>query len=91
MSKLNSGEIIKLLENLIGQTTAVGDSAYDDKITKNLATLIDVTDWCIDSIYESSETMGRYEYSMHKIGFDARCALHNYKKWLDDILHEDGD
>lgn len=91
MSKFSSSEIIKLLDNLIGLTTAQGDSAIDVRVAENLKTLIDVTNWCLDGIYQSSETMGRYEYSMNKIGFDARCALLDYKKWLEEVLREDGE
>ena len=62
MNKLNSNEIINLLEILIGQTEAVGDSAQDDKIEENLMTLIDVTNWCLDGIMQSSEI----EEAMHR-------------------------
>ena len=34
MEKLDSGEIIKLLDNLIGDTEAVGDSWADEKSKK---------------------------------------------------------
>lgn len=82
MSKLNSNEIINLLDILIGRTEAVGDSAQDEEIEKNLMTLIDVTNWCLDGIMQSSETCGRVEYSMHRIGWRATCDLADYLKWL---------
>jgi len=80
-----SKEIIKLLDKLIGCTEAVGETNADEKIEQNLMTLIDVTNWCLDGIYQSSETMGRPEYSMNKIGFRAKCALLDYKNWLDEV------
>ena len=82
MNKLSSNEIIKLLENLIGQTEAVGDSAQDKKIEENLMTLIDVTNWCLDGIMQSSETCDKFEYSMHLVGWRAKCALTDYMEQL---------
>ena len=82
MNKLSSNEIIKLLENLIGQTEAVGDSAQDKKIEENLMTLIDVTNWCLDGIMQSSETCDKVEYSMHLVGWRAKCALTDYMERL---------
>lgn len=91
MRKFSSSEIIKILDALIGVTTAVGETNADERILDNLRTLIDVTTWCIDGIYQSSETMGRPEYSMHQIGYIANCSLLDYKNWLQDALAERGD
>ena len=82
MKKLDSGEIIKLLDNLIGDTEAVGDTWADEKIEKNLKTLIDVANWCIDGVAQSSETKNRAERSMRKIGERAFGALLDWKEWL---------
>lgn len=82
MERLDSGEIIKLLDNLIGGTEAVGDSWADEKIEKNLMTLIDVTNWCIDGVAQSSETKNRFELSMRRIGERAFGALLDWKEWL---------
>ena len=83
--EFESKEIIKLLDKLIGCTEAVGETNEDEKIEQNLMTLIDVTNWCLDGIYQSSETMGRPEYSMNKIGFRAKGALLDYKEWLEKV------
>ena len=80
-----SEEIIKLLDKLIGCTEAVGETNADKKIEQNLMTLIDVTNWCLDEIHQSSKTMGRPEYSMNKIGLRAKGALLDYKNWLDEV------
>lgn len=82
MENLNSSEIIKLLDNLIGGTEAVGDSWADEKIEKNLMTLIDVASWCIDGVAQSSETKNRTEWSMRRIGERAFGALLDWKDWL---------
>lgn len=88
MSRLTSQEIIKVLDNLIGGTEAVGDSWADEKIMFNLQTLIDVTNWCLDGVNQSSGTMGRPEGSMHNIGFTANCALDEWRVWLNELLEE---
>ena len=79
---MNDKEIIKLLEILIGTTEAVGDSAVDDKIESNLKTLIDVANWCMDSVSQSASTKHRPEYSMRKVGERAFSALCEWEGWL---------
>ena len=88
MTRLNSGEIINLLENLIGGVRACGETYTDQKIMNNLKTLIDVVDWGLDEVRFSSETMGRVEGSMHDIGFHARSALMEWHRRLGEILEE---
>lgn len=88
MKKLDSGEIIKLLENLIGGTEAVGDSWADVKIETNLMTLIDVANWCIDEVAQSSEAKKRTEYSMRRIGERAFEALIDWERWLAERIEE---
>lgn len=87
-NKLTENEIIKLLDNLIGPTEAYGDSAVDEKILKNLKTLIDVTNWCLDGIQQSSRTRHNTEYSMRKIGETAYSALLEYADWIREIRME---
>lgn len=90
MKRLDSGEIINLLDNLIGGTRAVGDSCADVKIEKNLMTLIDVANWCIEGVAQSSETKNRTEWSMRRIGEKAFGALIDWKEWLAE-RSEDGE
>lgn len=89
--KFSSSEIIKILDALIGTTTAVGETRADERTLDNLRTLIDVTNWCIDGIYQSSETMGRPEWSMHQIGYIANCSLAEFRDWLQEALARRGD
>ena len=88
-NKMTATEIIRLLEILIGPTTAVGETNADERIHGNLRTLIDVANWCLESIHTSSFTCGRPEYSMHKVGYDAKCALDEWRMWLDDVCGEE--
>lgn len=85
MMKLNSNEVIKLLESLIGDTEAVGDTWADEKIEENLKTLIDVTNWCLDSVFQSSATCGRIEDSMRRVGCRAKSALFEWEQWLEGL------
>ena len=88
MTKLDSNEIIKLLENLIGDTEAVGDAWADEKIEENLITLIDVTNWCLDSVFQSSDTCGRMEDSMRRVGWRAKSALFEWEQWLEGLNYD---
>lgn len=87
MTKLNSNEIIKVLEILIGDTEAIGETNHDEKALENLKTLIDVTNWCLDGIYTNQQKEG-YEYSICKARFTAQCCLQEYIEWLKDIFFE---
>ena len=83
MARLESNEIIKLLEILIGDVEAVGESNADERRLENLKTLIDVTDWCLDGLQLAMESgQGRFEASMQKISHTAQKALDEYKRWL---------
>lgn len=88
MSKLNSAEIIKLLDILIGGTEAIGETNYDEKALENLKTLIDVTNWCLDGVMQSSETIHKPEHSMNHVGFIAQCALQEWHDWISERMEE---
>ena len=86
---MNDKEIIKLLEILIGNTEAVGDSAVDKKIESNLKTLIDVANWCMDSVSQSASTRHRTECSMREVGERAFSALCEWEEWLKERIRID--
>ena len=88
MRVFESKEIIKLLDHLIGNTIAVGESNADEKALENLKVLIDVTNWCLDGVHQSSETVGRPEWSMNLVGFTAKGALDDYRVWLNELCDE---
>ena len=85
MTRLNSNEIIKVLEILIGDTEAIGETNHDEKALENLKTLIDVTNWCLDGIYTNQQKRG-VENSICKARFTAECCLLEYLEWLKDIF-----
>jgi hypothetical protein len=83
MARLKSNEIIKLLEILIGDVEAVGESNADERRLENLKTLIDVTDWCMDGLEFAMESgQGRFEASMQEISHTAKRALDGFRNWL---------
>lgn len=89
MGRLESNEIIKVLEVLIGEVEAVGESNADKRRLDNLKTLIDVTNWCLDGLeFAMDSGRGRPEASMHEIGYTAQGALDEYRTWLNNLLGE---
>ena len=84
-----SKEIIKLLDTLIGEVEAVGESNEDERRLDNLKALIDVTNWCLDGLqFAMYSGQGRDELSMRIIGDTAQLALDEYKTWLNELLGE---
>ena len=90
MSRMfETGEITKLLDVLIGQTEAVGETNEDNRRLDNLKTLIDVTNWCLDGLqFAMASGYGRPEYSMAEISYTAQRALDEYGRWIAEVLEE---
>ena len=90
MSRLfETKEITKLLDVLIGETEAVGETNEDNRRLDNLKTLIDITNWCLDGLeFAMASGYGRPEYSMAEISYTAQCALNEYGKWIAEVLEE---
>lgn len=89
MERLKSHEIIKLLDVLIGEVEAVGETNADERRLDNLKTLIDVTNWCLDGLQFAMESgRGRAEASMNMINYTAQSALDEYETWLNELLGE---
>ena len=82
-------EITKLLNVLIGDVEAVGETNEDNRRLDNLKMLIDVTNWCLDGLqFAMASGYGRPEYSMAEISYTAQCALDEYGRWIADVLDE---
>ena len=90
MSRMfETGEITKLLNVLIGDVEAVGETNEDNRRLDNLKTLIDVTNWCLDGLqFAMASGYGRPEWSMAEISYTAQCALDEYGKWIAEVLEE---
>ena len=87
--RFETSEITKLLDMLIGEVEATGETNADERRLDNLKTLIDVTNWCLDGLeFAMASGYGRPEYSMKEISYTAQCALDEYGKWIADVLEE---
>lgn len=82
MKKMNSNEIIKLLEIIIGETEPVADSRIDELREENLKTLIDIGDWVLDGLLYSAEHRKDPYYSSQKVGERAYSVMLEWKDWL---------
>lgn len=87
--RFETSEITKLLDMLIGEVEAVGETNEDNCRLDNLKTLIDVTNWCLDGLqFAMASGYGRPEWSMAEISYTAQCALDEYGKWIAEVLEE---
>ena len=82
MSLLSTKEIIKLVDVLIGDVEAVGESREDENRLENLNALIELTDACLDKISYASRTSTRQEASMRRIGRMALKYLAESAEWF---------
>lgn len=78
--------VIEVVEKLIGDVEAVGETNHDEDAFINLGLMKGVCDALLVDIYESSKN--RHEYSMEKVGRSAYMYLKDLRDWLDDILGE---
>ncbi len=88
MSKLNSEEITKLLDILVGDVEPIGETYYDEKVLENLKTLIDVTNWCLEWVANARDYIICAESSMNKVGFTAQCTMQEWAEWLKERSEE---
>lgn len=89
MAEMTSKEIIKVVDNLIGMTTAIGELNADEKIDANLMKMIDLVNWLLDGVADSARTRHRPEYSMRNTGERAFSAMCEWKDWLDVAINMD--
>ena len=80
--KMTSREICKLLENVVGSTEPIADTAIDDVVSENLKTLIDIGDWVLDGLLYTAEHKKDPYYSSRTIGERAYACMLEWKEWL---------
>lgn len=86
--ELNGTEICKVLEVLVGNTQAQGETTADDKAFDRLQVLEQVTDWCFDGFNYECSNAYKSEWSMARSGKEAIKYLKETKEWIEGILHE---
>ena len=90
VKKFDSSEICNLLENLIGETEPVADSAADRKIEQNVMTVIDVLDWCLDGLYMAAKHRHSEYDSERSVGERAYAVLDEIETWCKGKVEELG-
>ena len=83
MANFSSDEICKIVDKLVGEVEATGESHEDARRLENLKNLIDLTDSCLDKIHLASFSSTRYEASMRKIGRYALQYLADSAEWFE--------
>ena len=78
---MSSETIIEVVEKLVGEVEAVGETWEDKRRLENLKKMIDLSDVLLRHIYEASLTRNRVEASMKKIGETAYNYLQAAKEW----------
>lgn len=86
--ELNGTEICKVLEVLVGNTHAQGETTADDKAFDRMQVLEQVTDWCLDGFNYECSKANKSEWSMARSGKEAIKYLKETKEWIEGILHE---
>jgi len=82
MSDLKSQDIIKVVDALIGPTTATGSEDKDRVIRNNLCKTIDLINWLLDGIVDSAGTRHAVEDSARLVGETAFGALYEWRDWM---------
>lgn len=86
--KFTTSEITKLLNMMIGQTEPIADSHVDEIRDDNLKTLIDVTNWCLDGLYDAARHRNSQYGSQQRCGERAYSALLEYGEWIKNTEEE---
>lgn len=87
--KLSEDEICNVLEALIGNTHAQGETTADDKAFERLKVLESVTDWCMDGFIYEIPLANRNEWSMSRFGKEAIRYLRDLYGWIGERLSEE--
>lgn len=82
VSEFKCHEITKVINKLIGATDPVADSNIDSIVKENVKLLIDVTNWCLDGLYQTASNRHSPYGSQHDVGELAYSAMLQLKDWL---------
>lgn len=91
MSDLSGSEIIRVVDALIGETEAYGDTYVDHDRMNNQKKLKELTEYLIGQLWINTRNAKRAEYSMKQIGIDA-CEFLGYlvsEYGLNDFVNEE--
>ena len=85
MSSFNSEEIIKVLDNLVGNINPQGETNIDNNRFENLKTLTEVLEHYHQEIYNVSYKKNRSEYSIKRAGDFADKFITDSVEWFNMI------
>ena len=86
--RLDSNDICNLLENLIGETEPIGDSAADSAIEQNFMIVVDVLDWCLDRSFMTANHIHSEYDSERRVGKRAYATLDEIATWCHEKVEE---
>lgn len=78
--------VCEVIDNLVGNVEAVGETNTDGRHLNNLKVLEDVLHHVIETIGEETLNAKRYEWSMKESGEYAATILREIKTYIDDTL-----
>ena len=88
---IDTGTILEVTRNLIGNTEPYGDSSIDRERMRNLDKLIYIVDELLYDIEKVAVNKDRYEGSMRTMGEKAHKVLAGWGSWIDDYLRGEED
>lgn len=80
--------VIEVVEKLIGDVEAWGETNHDNKAYENLKVMIDVCQALFDDIYNASKTKDYPQYSMKQIGCCAYDFIEDLAEQCKEIIGE---
>lgn len=88
MRKWDLYEITKMIDDMIGETEPVADSAIDSIVKDNVEVMTNVIDWCLSGMQRTASYRKSNYESAREIGEYAYSAMLNWKEWLADVEEE---
>ena len=88
---IDTGTILEITRELIGDTEPYGDSAIDRERTQNLDKLIYIVDELLYDVEKVAVNKDRYEGSMRMMGEKAHKALNDYWSFIEAYMRGEQD
>lgn len=84
MNNFSTEEVLKILNQLIGQVAPIGETTRDEIYFSNLQTMCEISEYLIDRIRGiNGNYKDSYEYSVKRAGEYAGHYLENLKRDLE--------
>ena len=80
--------VVEVVETLIGEVDAVGETHTDGRRFENLKVMEYVCNALLDDIYIASKTKDYPQYSMKQIGCHAYGFKKDFAEWCNEVIGE---